>query len=147
MARLVRTVLVLLIVAGLGFAVFQVLRHDPEHPEPHPLADAVFVISGRPTTCADLLTHPCDYTLQTQYNQWGARLEQFLTTSPLGPYADRIGFAASAKLSLQACALSRTVGKTFLEFVAVAHVDNPDATSPELFPFWNRTRQSLCPSV
>ena len=111
------------------------------------LADAVFVIDGTPSTCADLFAHPCDYTLQSQYNQWGPRLEQFLTTSPLGSYADRIGFAASAKLSLQACALSRTVGKTFLEFVAAARAEHPDATSPQLFPFWHRTRQGLCPGV
>jgi hypothetical protein len=146
MTRLLRTLLILLIVTGLGFALFQIARREPAPLAPRPLADTVYVIAGRPTTCSDLLADACDYTLQTQYNRWGARLEEFLTTSPLGSYADRVGFAASAKLSLQACALSRTAGKTFLEFVAVARTDHPDAGSPQLFPFWNRARQGLCPS-
>ncbi len=46
-------------------------------------------------------------------------------TADLGPYADRIGVAASAKLSLRACVLARTSGRTFLEFVDVSNPPTP----------------------
>ncbi|MDJ0362579.1 hypothetical protein [Rhodococcus sp. H29-C3] len=63
----------------------------------------------------------------------------------MGPYAADIGFVDSAKLSLQACGVARTAGKTVLEFEDLAQRDHPDATSAQLFPFWNQTRQELCP--
>ncbi|ABG99172.1 conserved hypothetical protein (plasmid) [Rhodococcus jostii RHA1] len=87
----------------------------------------------------------CGFDLQTVYNDVGGRLEGFVHTADLGPYADRIGVAASANLSLRACVLARTSGRTFLEFVDVSQPAHPDAGSPELFPFWNRAREELCP--
>ena len=74
--------------------------------------------------------------LQSAFNRWGTGLAPFVDSGVLGPYAERIGFVASAKVSLDACALSHITGKAVLEFVEQAQRQHPDAGSPELFPFW-----------
>ncbi len=138
----------LLIIVGLCalavfvyFAVFDSTRDTT----PHPLADEIFVIHGQETNCSTLFKQPCDYTLQSEFNRWGNGLESFIDSNTLGPYATDIGFASSAKLSLQACGVARTAGKTVLEFEDLARQDHPNATRTELFSFWNRTPQGLCP--
>lgn len=138
-------VLIIVALCVLAVVVFLAVFDSSRDTSSRSLADDTFTIGGRPTTCSTLFGQPCDYTLQSEYNRWGNGLETFVTTSPLGSYATDIGFVASAKLSLQACGLARTAGKTFLEFEALARREHPDATSAELFPFWNRTRQALCP--
>lgn len=144
--RRILNVLIVVALCALAVVVIRTIFESSRDTTPRPIADTTFTIHGRPTTCGALFGQPCDYTLQSAYNRWGAGLEPFIESSPLGPYATEIGFVASAKLSLQACGLNRTVGKTFLEFVALARREHPDATSPDLFPFWNRTRQALCPT-
>ena len=138
-------VLIIVTVCTLAFVGFLVAFNSFRGTTPRPLADQTFTIHGQPTTCSMLFGHACDYSLQSQYNRWGNGLESFVESSTLGPYATEIGFAASAKLSLQACGLARTAGNTVLEFEALARAEHPEATSPQLFPFWNRTRQGLCP--
>ena len=49
------------------------------------------------------------------------------------------------KLSLQACEVSATAGRTILDFYTLAEIDHPTATTTDLFPFWNESRQFLCP--
>ena len=61
------------------------------------------------------------------------------------PFARSIGFVAEAKLSLQACEVSATAGRTILDFYTLAEIDHPTATTTDLFPFWNESRQFLCP--
>lgn len=145
MKRIVH-VLIIVTLCALAGGVFLAVYDSSRDTAPRPLADTTFTIDGQPTTCSTLFEQPCEYRLQSEYNRWGGGLESFVHTSPLGTYAHDIGFAPSAKLSLTACGLARTAGKTFLEFVTVARADHPDATSPQLFPFWNRTRQGLCPT-
>ncbi|CAG7634652.1 hypothetical protein SIM91_43500 [Rhodococcus opacus] len=139
-------VLISVALCALAVVVFLTVFESSRDTTPRPLAEETFTIGGRPATCSALFGQPCDYTLQSEFNRWGSGLESFVESSPLGSYAADIGFVASAKLSLRACGLARTVGKTFLEFEALARRDHPDATSPQLFPFWNRTRQGLCPT-
>ncbi|MDI9978759.1 hypothetical protein [Rhodococcus sp. IEGM 1307] len=131
--------------AGLEGRTTPPPRNTPSESAPRPVKDRAFVIGRHPTTCSQLVGQACGFDLQTVYNDVGDRLEGFVHTADLGPYADRMGVAASAKLSLQACVLARTSGKTFLEFVDVSQPAHPDAGSPELFPFWNRAREELCP--
>lgn len=138
-------VLIIVALCALAVVVFLAVFGSSRDTTPHPLADKTFTIHGRPTTCSTLFGQACDYSLQSEYNRWGNGLESFVESSPLGSYATDIGFVASAKLSLQACGLARTAGKTVLEFEALARREHPDATSAQLFPFWNRTRQGLCP--
>ena len=138
-------VLIIVTLCTLAVVGFLVALSSFRDTTPRPLADETFMIHGQPTTCSMLFGQACDYSLQSEYNRWGNGLESFIESSPLGPYATEIGFAASAKLSLQACGLARTAGKTALEFETLARREHPEATSPQLFPFWNRTRQGLCP--
>ncbi|MEE2032377.1 hypothetical protein [Rhodococcus chondri] len=135
----------ILVLLVLGAVVFYATRDGSTESAERPLEDSSFVIEGRRTTCTQLFRHPCDYSLQLEFNRSGHNLENFVNSEYLGPYAENIGFAESAKLALQACVLSHTAGKTILEFVEVGRADHPDAGLVELFPFWNRARQQLCP--
>ncbi|GAF42979.1 hypothetical protein [Rhodococcus wratislaviensis] len=145
MKQVLKAVLVCVVVGAAVFMVWAVASR-PDAPEPpRPLPDTAVMVHGVPTTCSELFGQPCDFGLQAAFNRWGTGLAAFVDSGVLGPYAERIGFLASAKLSLDACALSHTTGKTVLEFVEQAQRQHPDAGSPELFPFWNRTRQTLCP--
>lgn len=145
MKRIANVLLIIVVVGGIGIALYFLVSEAAQDTPPRPLADQAFTINGRPTTCSELFRHACDFNLQSEYNMWGDGVESFVTSSALGSYAEDIGFVATAKLSLQACGLSRTPGKTFLEFIDLARLDQPDASSAQLFPFWNRTRQDLCP--
>jgi hypothetical protein len=111
----------------------------------HELADTVHTIGGKPTTCTELFGETCSFALQSDYNQWGQNLEGFVNAGTLGPFARSIGFVAEAKLSLQACEVSATAGRTILDFYTLAEIDHPTATTTDLFPFWNESRQFLCP--
>ena len=145
MKQVLKTVLVCLVVGAAVLVVWAVAsRPEPTAP-PRPLPDTAVMVHGRPTTCSELFGYPCDFDLQSTFNRWGRSLGPFVDSGVLGPYAEQIGFLASARLSLDACTLSHTTGKTVLEFVEQARRQHPEAGSPELFPFWHRTRQSLCP--
>ncbi|AWK75919.1 hypothetical protein CBI38_29220 [Rhodococcus oxybenzonivorans] len=147
MRRFASTLLVVLALCAVAVALFYFTSRTPQDTAARPMEDKAFMIDGRPMTCRELFPPGCDFDLQYSYNRWGERLESFVDTSDLGPYARDIGFAASAKLSLQACRLSETSGKTILEFVELARRDHPEADSPQVFPVWNRARQFLCPGV
>ncbi|MDJ0396520.1 hypothetical protein QMK17_24775 [Rhodococcus sp. G-MC3] len=137
--------LIIVALCALAVVVFLKVFDSTRDTTPRPQADESFVIDGQEATCSTLFGQPCDYTIQSEYNRWGDGLESFVNSSPLGSYATDIGFVASAKLSLQACGVARTAGQTVLEFEELAQTDHPEATRTQLFPFWNRTRQSLCP--
>lgn len=137
--------LIFLALCVLVVAAFLTVFDTAQDTTSRPLADKTSMIGGKPTTCSTLFEQPCDYSLQSEYNQWGDRLETFVTSSPLGSYASEIGFVASAKLSLQACSLARTAGRTVLDFESLARRNHPEAVSSQLFAFWNRTPQGLCP--
>ncbi|KAA0017021.1 hypothetical protein [Antrihabitans cavernicola] len=151
MKEFVKSLVVIVVMVGVGVGLFFLgstyLVSDPSpSAAPPPLADTAYTVNGRPTTCTDLFHQPCDFTLQYGYDMWGQHLESFVNSGVLGTYRDDIGFVASAELSLQACGVAHTTGKTFLDYLDLAHTDHPEAGSPQLFPFWNRTRQDLCPS-
>lgn len=116
-------------------------------PESHTAPDAVVVIHGQPVTCAGLFHQTCSFDLQSEFNQWGHGLESFVDSGALGPYAREIRFTAAAKLSLQACGINNTAGRTVLDFYDLARVDQPTATTTDLFPFWNESLQFLCPTM
>ncbi|KAA0015875.1 hypothetical protein [Antrihabitans cavernicola] len=152
MKEFAKSLIVIVVMAGIGIALFFLastyLPADPSPAAaPPPLEDTAFTVSGHPTTCSELFRHQCDFNLQYDYDKWGNGLESFVDSGVLGTYAEDIGFVPSAKLSLQACGVAGTDGTTFLNFIDLAHADHPDAGSPQLFPFWNRTRQGLCPST
>lgn len=142
--RILNVLIFLGFFAVIFIVLFAVIKSSRDTTSPA-LADESFVIQGQPTTCSSLFGEPCDFDLQTEYNMWGDGLESFVDSGVLGPYAADIGFVDSAKLSLQACGVNRTAGKTVLEFEDLAQRDHPDATRAQLFPFWNETRQDLCP--
>ncbi len=131
----------------LAVAVLLLLSGSPREGTSHELADTVHTIGGKPTTCTELFGETCSFALQSDYNQWGQNLEGFVNAGTLGPFARSIGFVAEAKLSLQACEVSATAGRTILDFYTLAEIDHPPtATTTDLFPpFWNESRQFLCP--
>ncbi len=129
----------------LAVAVLLLLSGSPREGTSHELADTVHTIGGKPTTCTELFGETCSFALQSDYNQWGQNLEGFVNAGTLGPFARSIGFVAEAKLSLQACEVSATAGRTILDFYTLAEIDHPTATTTDLFPFWNESRQFLCP--
>ncbi len=128
-----------------GRRVLLLLSGSPREGTSHELADTVHTIGGKPTTCTELFGETCSFALQSDYNQWGQNLEGFVNAGTLGPFARSIGFVAEAKLSLQACEVSATAGRTILDFYTLAEIDHPTATTTDLFPFWNESRQFLCP--
>ncbi|MCY4668920.1 MAG: hypothetical protein OXC29_13160 [Rhodococcus sp.] len=135
----------ILLVVALAVAVLLLLSGSPREGTSHELADTVHTIGGKPTTCTELFGETCSFALQSDYNQWGQNLEGFVNAGILGPFARSIGFVAEAKLSLQACEDSATAGRTILDFYTLAEIDHPTATTTDLFPFWNESRQFLCP--
>lgn len=139
--------LAVVVVLGIIVAVFLYFNAGKEDTEERTLADAQYSIGGKPTTCTELFGAPCDYTMQTGYNRWGAHLEQFVNSGAYGSFARDIGFVPSAKLSLQACNISSTPGRTSLDFLDTAKIDHPNAPTGELLVFWNKSRQELCPET
>lgn len=142
-AILTSVVVVFVVVAG----VYLVIHKSPQGDTSRPLADTSAIIGGQPTTCAELFGEACSFDLQTEYNQWGHAIDSFVNSGVLGPYARSIGFAAAAKLSLQACGVSATAGRTVFDFNELARVEHPEASTTDLFPFWNASRQFLCPAM
>lgn len=140
-----RAAVLIVVLIAAGVVTFFALWDGSDTAAHRPLDDSAFVIHGQRTTCSTLFGRPCDYDLQTEYNRWGAELGRFVDTTDFGPYGNALPFADAARLSLQACMYSHAAGRTELEFVELARRDHPDADSVELFPFWNRARQGLCP--
>lgn len=145
MKTILATVVSILLVVALAVAVLLLLSGSPRERTSHELTDTVHTIGGKPTTCTDLFGVTCSFALQSDYNQWGQDLDSFVGAGTLGPFARSIGFVAEAKLSLQACEVSATAGRTILDFYTLAGIDHPAATTTDLFPFWNESRQFLCP--
>lgn len=135
------------IVGVVAVGAYLVIHKSPQAETSRTLADTPAVIDGQPTTCAELFGEACSFDLQTEYNQWGHAIDSFVHSGVLGPYARSIGFAPAAKLSLQACGVSSTAGRTVFDFNDLALTDHPDASTTDLFPFWNASRQFLCPAV
>nr|WP_253252953.1 hypothetical protein [Rhodococcus erythropolis] len=135
----------ILLVVALAVAILLLLSGSPRERTSHELADTEHTIGGQPTTCTELFGETCSFALQSDYNQWGQNLESFVNAGTLGPFARSIGFVVEAKLSLQACEVSATAGRTILDFYTLAGIDHPAATTTDLFPFWNESRQFLCP--
>ncbi|MBT2264308.1 hypothetical protein [Rhodococcus erythropolis] len=135
------------VVSALAAAIYFVTSRSPEVSTAHPLPDAVSTIDGQLTTCSELFGETCSFDLQTEFNTWGAGIEQFVDAGSLGPFARGIGFVASAKLSLQACGVGSAAGRTVLDFNDLARIEHPEASTTDLFPFWNSSRQFLCPTA
>lgn len=131
-------VFVLMVAAWLHFSGFT--TENPSHSPP----DAIVNINGEQTTCSELFDEPCSFDLQSEFNQWGTEIQSFVNMNTLGPYARSIGFTAAAKLSLQACGISNTAGRTVLDFYDTASIDHPGVGTADLFPFWNESLQFLC---
>ncbi|MGF7123045.1 hypothetical protein [Rhodococcus sp. AG1013] len=142
--RVLVGVVVVAALCGFGFAFYRMVSDLPQTETSRPMVKETFTIGGQPTTCEGLFGS-CDFNLQTSFNQWGRNLDVFGDAPTLGPYGREIGFPASAKLGLQACEIARAPGRTYLEFLDVAHVEHPEATSPQLFPFWDLAARELCP--
>lgn len=144
MKAILATAASILLVVALAVAILLFLSGSPREGTSHELADTVHTIGGKPTTCSELFGETCSFALQSDYNQWGQDLDSFVNAGTLGPFARSIGFVAEAKLSLQACEIS-AAGRTILDFYTLAEIDHPTATTTDLFPFWNESRQFLCP--
>ena len=135
------------VVCVVAVGVYLVIQRSPHGDTSRPLADTSAIIDGQPTTCTELFGSTCSFDLQTEYNRWGEAIDSFVNSGVLGPYARSIGFVPAAKLSLQACGVSNTTGRTVLDFNDLARVDHPDASTTDLFPFWNASRQFACPAA
>lgn len=148
MSRIVVAVLVVAAIAGIGAAAVwrmsQVVSVSTTSSSRVP-DDRSVSVAGRQVTCTALLPGGCDYDLQSAFDTWGGQLDVFLA-SDLGPWGRGLGAGQAAKLGLQACDTSRTPGQTFLEFRSVAQVGHPNASGPDLFPFWDQARRVLCPA-
>ncbi|MFI6396599.1 hypothetical protein ACIBED_00620 [Rhodococcus coprophilus] len=143
MTRFFGVVLVLVAVVAAGF--YFALRGVSDSDSTRTVEDTRVVLDGTPTTCGELFGAPCSLSLQTTYNRIAPRLDEFVRGTDLGPWAATIGFDESAALLVEACSLIGHPGQTQLEFVDLGRVWHPEAGSPELFPFWNRAREGLCP--
>ncbi|QBJ98722.1 hypothetical protein ERC79_14005 [Rhodococcus sp. ABRD24] len=142
--RVLVGVAIIAALCGFGVALYRFVSELPRTPTSRPIVSESFTIGDRPSTCSDLFG-VCDYNLQLSYNRWGRQLDVFQDAPTLGPYGRELGFAASALLGLQACDVARTPGRTYLEFLDRANVEHPEATSPQLFPFWDLATRELCP--
>ncbi|NLV80664.1 MAG: hypothetical protein GXY65_15270 [Rhodococcus sp.] len=140
-----RAAVLLVALIAVGVAVVLVAWNSVDEPRDRSLDDSAFLIHGRNTTCSTLFGEPCEFALQAEFNQRGRDLEEFVETTDFGPWGNALPFADAALLSLQACMYSGGAGKTELEFVELGRRTHPDAGSVQLFPFWNRARQGLCP--
>ncbi|MGG7102815.1 hypothetical protein [Rhodococcus sp. 24CO] len=146
--RVLRAILTsVVVVCVVAVGVYLVIHRSPQGDPSRPLADTSAIIDGQRTTCAELFGETCSFDLQSEYNQWGESIESFVNSGVLGPYARSIGFVPAAKLSLQACGVSNTAGRTVLDFNVLVRADHPEASTTDLFPFWNASRQSLCPAA
>lgn len=143
MTRFFGVVLVLVAVVAAGF--YFVLRSVSDSESTRTVEDTRVVLDGTPTTCGELFGTPCSLSLQTTYNRIAPRLDEFVRGTDLGPWAATIDFDETAALLVEACSLIGQPGQTQLEFVDLGRVWHPEAGSPELFPFWNRARERLCP--
>ncbi len=143
MTRFFGVVLVLVAVVAAGF--YFALRGVSDSESTRSVEDTEVVLDGTPTTCGELFGAPCSVDVQTTYNRIAPRLDDFVRGADFGPWAATIGFDESAILVVEACNLIGRPGQTDLEFVDLARVRYPNAGSPELFPFWQRAREGLCP--
>lgn len=143
MTRFFGVVLVLVAVVAAGF--YLVSRGAFDSDSTRTVEDTEVVLDGSPTTCGELFGAPCSVDVQTTYNRIGPRLDGFVRGADFGPWSATIGFDEAAILVVEACDLSGRPGQTDLEFVDLARVRHPDAGSPELFPFWQRAQEGLCP--
>lgn len=145
MSRIIVAVLVVVALLGTGFAFYHALSDVAQTSTERPLANDVATVQGRTVTCAELLPDGCSFDMQFAFDRWGDGLNAYVS-SDLGPWGRGLAVAPTAKLGLQACNLSSMPGQTYLEFEQVARADHPDASTAQLFPFWDQARRVLCPS-
>lgn len=143
MTRFFGVMLVLVAVVAAGF--YFALRGLSDFDSTRTVEDTQVLLDGTPTTCGELFGAPCSVAMQTTYNRIAPGLDGFVRGADLGPWAATIDFDETAALLVEACSLIGQPGQTQLEFVDLARVWHPEAGSPELFPFWNRAREGLCP--
>lgn len=146
MSRILVAVLVVAALFGVGVASFRALSDVAGEDGARPVENSAFTVRGRTVTCAELLPDGCDFELQHAYDRWGEGLGAYVT-SDLGPWGRGLGVQEAAQLGLEACITAGVPGRTFLEYLDRVRVDRPEATSPELFPFWDQARRILCPSL
>lgn len=148
MARILVVVMVVAAIAGVVFGFvheMSTVSRVSDAGAARALDDRSVSVGGRSVTCTQLVPGGCDFGVQLAFGRWGGQLDVFLA-SDLGPWGRGLPPGEAAKLGLQACDTSSTPGQTFLEFLHVAQVDRPEATSPQLFPFWDQARRVLCPA-
>lgn len=145
MSRVVVAVLVVAALLGTGFAFYHAMSGVTQTSTDRPLANDVVTVRGRTVTCAELLPDGCSFDLQFAFDRWGDQLNSYVA-SDLGPWGRGLPVEPAAKLGLQACNLSSMPGQTYLEFERVARADHPDASTAQLFPFWDQARRVLCPA-
>ncbi|WP_137724125.1 hypothetical protein [Prescottella subtropica] len=146
MARILAAVITVAVLVGCGVVAVRGWSTLSQTSSSRTLDDRTVELDGKPVTCATLVPGGCDFDLQFAFDRWGGQIGVY-AAADLGPWARGAGTSQSVVLGLRACSVSRTPGKTFLEFVDVAHRTVPDASSPELFPIWRQARTVLCPTV
>ncbi|WP_305091485.1 hypothetical protein [Prescottella sp. R16] len=146
MTRVLVAVLAVAAVVGFGVVAVREWSSVSQTSSSRALADRTVALDGEQITCATLVPDGCDFDLQFAFDRWGGQIGVF-AASDLGPWARGVGPAQAVTLGLRACSVAGTPGKTFLEFVDVAHRTVPDASSPDLFPIWQQARTVLCPTT
>lgn len=144
MSRVIVAVLVVAALLGTGFALYRALSDAAQASRERSLVDDVATVRGRTVTCAELLPDGCAFDLQFAFDRWGAGLDGFVV-SDLGPWGSGLPVSSAVELGLQACHLASMPGRTYLEFETAARSDRPEASTAELFPFWDQARRVLCP--
>lgn len=145
-SRILVAVLTVAAVFGLGFMIVREASDLPSRTAPRAVEDRSVAFDGETVTCATLFGDGCDIDVQLAFDRWGGQLDVFASRD-LGPWGRGLSGPAVAKLGLEACDTASMPGRTFLEYVETARIDHPDASSPQLFPFWDEAGRVLCPSA
>ncbi|WP_430332629.1 hypothetical protein [Rhodococcus sp. ACT016] len=146
MSRILVAVLIVAAMFGGGVLVVRAMSDVSSTNATRSLEQRAVPFDGRTVTCAELFPGGCTFDLQLAFDRWGGHLEVFGATD-LGPWGRGVSRPEAAKLGLEACETSSVPGETFLEFSEQARIDHPEASSPQLFPFWDQARRVLCPSA
>jgi len=145
-SRILVALLTVAAVFGIGFVIAREMSDLPSRVTPRAVEDRSVAFAGGTVTCAALFGDGCDIDAQLAFDRWGGQLDVFASRD-LGPWGRGLSAPEAAKLGLQACDTASMPGRTFLEFVETARIDHPDASSPQLFPFWDDAGRVLCPSA
>ncbi|MCL2533677.1 MAG: hypothetical protein FWE39_05880 [Nocardiaceae bacterium] len=146
MSRILVAVLIVAAMLGGGVLIVRAMSDVPPENATRSLDERAVSFDGRTVTCVELLADGCSFDVQLAFDRWGGQLGVFGATD-LGSWGRGLSRPEVAKLGLEACDTSSVPGKTYLEFVETARIDHPEASSPQLFPFWDQARRVLCPSA